>query len=112
VGVCTTKMIGFSSWEHPTFQARYRVGDIFSDGGVRLLRAADRRLNSAMRIAPLLKMVREGLAEPQRGRPVRGQNLEPYWRVGGAIPQRKTGDVGSGGAVHEPEGGAPGVGAF
>jgi len=54
VTVCTTKRIEFSSCKRRKVQAQFCGGDITSDGGVMLLREADRRLNLTKRIAPLL----------------------------------------------------------
>ena len=52
--VCTTKTIEFSSCKRRKVQAQFCGGQITSDGGVMLLREADRRLRLTERIAPLL----------------------------------------------------------
>ena len=52
--VCTTKTIEFSSCKRRKVQAQFCGGEITSDGGVMLLREADRRLKLTERIAPLL----------------------------------------------------------
>jgi len=54
VTVCTTKTIEFSSCKRRKVQAQFCGGEITSDGGVMLLREADRRLKLTERIAPLL----------------------------------------------------------
>jgi Transposase DDE domain group 1 len=54
VTVCTTKTIEFSSCKRRKVQAQFCGGEITSDGGVMLLREADRRLRLTERIAPLL----------------------------------------------------------
>ena len=52
--VCTTKAIEFSRCKRRKVQAQFCGGEITSDGGVMLLREADRRLKLTERIAPLL----------------------------------------------------------
>jgi hypothetical protein len=54
VTVCTTKVIEFSRCKRRKVQAQFCGGEITSDGGVMLLREADRRLKLTERIAPLL----------------------------------------------------------
>jgi len=54
VTICTTKTIEFSSCKRRKIQAQFCGGEITSDGGVMLLREADRRLRLTERIAPLL----------------------------------------------------------
>jgi hypothetical protein len=54
VTVCTTKSIEFSSCKRRKVQAQFCGGDITSDGGVMLLREADRRMRLTERIAALL----------------------------------------------------------
>ena len=52
--VCTTEMIEFSSCKRRKVQAQFCGGEITSDGGVMLLREADRKLKLTERMAPLL----------------------------------------------------------
>jgi hypothetical protein len=54
VTVCRTKVIEFSSCKRRKVRAQFYGGEITSDGGVMLLRKADRRLRLTERITPLL----------------------------------------------------------
>lgn len=52
--VCNTKIIQYSRSKRRKVQAEFKGGDITSDGGVMLLREADRRLKLTRRIASVL----------------------------------------------------------
>jgi hypothetical protein len=54
VTICTTNVIEYSRCKRRKVQAQFCGGDITSDGGVMLLREADRRLRLTERIAALL----------------------------------------------------------